>query len=302
MARAGWGALLFCITAVVVWYGSFWALQANNILISPLMPLLALTVNFSVLNLLKYWREENRAKKRTKELLVAQDFMLQCLATLAETRDHQTGGHISRTQRYIQVLCEQLAKNHKTYSFLSKDDLEMIVQLAPLHDIGKVGIPDQILLKAGHLTHDEFEVIQKHTEYGWGAIQVAEDRAGIEENPFLQAAKDIAYTHHEKWDGSGYPKGLKGKEIPISGRIMAIADVYDSLISKRVYKEPLSHEVAVEMISEGKGTQFDPDLIDVFLQIEEVWRKIAYEFADHEEEKKMLQTGQSSGTPLEKQK
>ena len=152
--------------------------------------------------------------------------------------------------------------------------------------MGKVGVRDHILLKPGKLTTEEFEEMKKHTTYGRDAILVAEQQ--LENNSFLRFAREIAYTHHEKWDGSGYPQGLEGKEIFISGRIMALADVYDALISLRVYKPPMAHSKTVDIISSEKGKHFDPDIVDAFLENHEEFRNIALQFADFEEEKELL--------------
>ncbi|HBD07356.1 MAG TPA: hypothetical protein DCZ69_03765, partial [Syntrophobacteraceae bacterium] len=157
---------------------------------------------------------------------------------------------------------------------------------APLHDIGKVGVRDDVLLKAGRLTDDEFDLMKKHTVYGHEALRITEQKLG--KSTFLRCAREIAHTHQEKWDGSGYPQRLKGDDIPLSGRLMAVADVYDALISKRVYKPPMPHEKAIQIIVEGSGSHFDPDVVDAFVQLEAVFRNIALTFADYEEEREML--------------
>jgi putative two-component system response regulator len=155
-----------------------------------------------------------------------------------------------------------------------------------LHDIGKVGVPDHILLKPGKLTTEEFDEMKKHAVYGRDAIVRAESRLGAES--FLRFAREIAYGHHEKWDGGGYPEGVAGEAIPLSARLMALADVYDALISKRVYKPPFPHRKAVEIIGEGKGNHFDPDLVEAFMAIEEDFRQIALRHADFDEERVTL--------------
>jgi response regulator RpfG family c-di-GMP phosphodiesterase len=150
-------------------------------------------------------------------------------------------------------------------------------------------VRDAVLLKNGKLTDDEFVIMKKHAEYGHEALLITEQKLG--KSTFLRHAREIAYTHQEKWDGSGYPRGLRGEEIPVSGRLMALADVYDALISKRVYKPPMPHEKAVQIISEGRGRHFDPDVVDAFLQLEAVFRNIALTFADYEEERRALGGG-----------
>jgi putative two-component system response regulator len=234
---------------------------------------------------------ENLVKERTRRLALTQAVTIESLATLAEYRDPETGGHIKRTQNYVKVLAVHL-KDHPRYrDELNDDIIDLLYLSAPLHDLGKVGVPDHILLKVGKLTDDEFEEMKKHTVYGHDALLITEQKLG--EDTFLRYAREIAYTHQEKWDGSGYPSGLKGDEIPLSGRLMALADVYDALISKRVYKPPFPHEKAVEIIIEGRDQHFDPDLVDAFVELQETFRNIALTFADYEEERQMLGGGEN---------
>jgi len=238
---------------------------------------------------------EIKVVERTKELAVTQDVTIHSLASLAETRDNETGGHILRTQRYVQVLARQLAFRPGYADALDEKTIDLLFKSAPLHDIGKVGVPDAILLKPGKLTDEEFATMKTHCDLGFQALLRAEKLFELESKPsFLSHARDIAHTHQEKWDGSGYPQGLKKEEIPLSGRIMAVADVYDALICKRVYKPAFPHEKAVTIINEGRGSHFDPDMVDAFLEIEEEFRQIALEFADFDEEREAF------SAPLEK--
>lgn len=222
---------------------------------------------------------ENEVKQRTEEIAAIQDVTIHAMASMAETRDSETGSHIRRTQNYVRLLAETL-RLHPRFSKVLDDDLtiELLFKSAPLHDIGKVGIPDAILLKRGKLTKDEFEIMKTHTTLGRDAIQQAEKNLGLEV-PFLRYAKEIAYSHQEKWDGSGYPQGLAGDDIPISARLMAVADVYDALVSKRVYKDSMGHEQAVKVIFEGKGKHFDPDVVDAFMACKEKFKAIADRYA-----------------------
>ncbi len=224
--------------------------------------------------------------ERTRRLALTQAVTIESLATLAEYRDPETGGHIKRTQNYVKALAVHLKDHPRFRDELSDDIIELLYLSAPLHDLGKVGVRDNVLLKAGRLTDEEFEEMKKHTIYGEEALRRTEQKLGGDS--FLHYAKEIAYTHQEKWDGSGYPRGLKGEEIPLPGRLMALADVYDALISKRVYKPPFPHEKAVEIIVEGKDKHFDPDLVDAFVALEDTFRNIALTFADYEEERQML--------------
>ena len=226
---------------------------------------------------------ERLVRERTRELALTREVTLEAMAHLAETRDPETGGHIRRTQNYVRLLASHLAGQPKYRRFLTDDTIDLLYKSAPLHDIGKIGIPDSILLKPGRLDLREFEVMQTHTTLGGEAIARAERRAG-RAVPFLRLAKEIAYSHHEKWDGSGYPRGLAGEAIPVSARLMAVADVYDALISSRVYKAPMAHEEAVKIIVAGKGSHFDPDMVDAFLELQDSFRAIAARYADHAEQ------------------
>ena len=230
---------------------------------------------------------ENEVQKRTREVVAVQEVTILAMASLAETRDNDTGNHIRRTQFYIRALAEKL-RNHERFRHLLNDDktIDLLFKSAPLHDIGKVGIPDAILLKPGRFTPEEFEIMKSHTTLGRDAILAAERRLGLELR-FLTYAKEIAYTHQEQWDGTGYPEGLSGDDIPISGRLMAVADVYDALICRRIYKEGMSHEKAVGIILESKGSHFDPDVVDAFMEIAGEFKEIAkrFEDTDHDLEK-----------------
>ncbi|MBF0285919.1 MAG: two-component system response regulator [Magnetococcales bacterium] len=211
--------------------------------------------------------------ERTRELEQTQDITIATLASLAEARDPETGGHIRRTQQYVRLLADHL-KDHPRFTELRQPGMvELLYKSSPLHDVGKVGTPDHILLKPGKLTDEEFVEMKKHAVYGWNALKVALRRMG--ENSFLRIAAEIAYTHHEQWDGGGYPRGLAGDAIPVSGRLMALVDVYDALISRRVYKEGMPHERAAAIISEGRGRHFDPDVVDAFLALQARFHEIA---------------------------
>jgi putative two-component system response regulator len=225
---------------------------------------------------------EEKVKERTKELVKTQDVIIFSMALMAEFRDSITGGHIKRTQNYVKVLAEHLKHHDKFRSFLDNNTIDILYKSAPLHDIGKVAVRDEVLLNPGKLTDDAFEQMKKHTIYGRDTILAAQKKLG--NTSFLRIAREIAYTHHEKWDGTGYPQGIKGNEIPISGRLMAVADVYDAFISKRSYKPAFSHEKALKMILENKGKHFDPDVVDAFTELGNTFRKIALKYKDFGEE------------------
>lgn len=223
---------------------------------------------------------EKEIARRTREIGAIQDVTMVALGSLAETRDNETGNHIRRTQHYIRILAEKV-RNHPRYEeHLSAETIETLYKSAPLHDIGKVGIPDRILKKPARLDPEEFEVMKTHTTLGRDAILAAEKSLGAPSS-FLSLARDIAWSHHEKWDGSGYPRGLAGEAIPFPGRLMAIPDVYDALISERAYKRAFSHEETLEIILSGMGTHFDPNLAEAFSEVADEFREIALTFADH---------------------
>lgn len=214
------------------------------------------------------------------ELNRSRDATIIGLSTLAEVRDNETGAHILRTQRYVKTLAEELKKSPKHQDFLTNDVIELLFKSAPLHDVGKVGIPDSILLKPGKLTEEEFKIMKNHPLIGAAALQTTEKNS--DSSAFLKFAIEIAATHHEKWDGTGYPVGLVGDAIPLSGRLMALADVYDALICKRVYKPAFSHEATKDIILAGKGTHFDPEIVDAFLVCEQQFIQIAQKYKETE--------------------
>ena len=222
---------------------------------------------------------ELEVAKRTREVMAIQDVTILAMASLAETRDSDTGNHIRRTQFYVKALAERLRDHPRFARFLTDININMLFKSAPLHDIGKVGIPDRILLKPGRFEPHEFEIMKTHTTLGHDAIVHAESALGTHVD-FLSFAKSIALSHQEKWDGSGYPHGLAGDDIPIPARLMAVADVYDALISRRVYKDGMPHEKAVQIMTEGRGTHFDADMFDAFFDIQEEFRAIAGRFVD----------------------
>ncbi|WP_298213222.1 two-component system response regulator [Acidovorax sp.] len=222
---------------------------------------------------------EQEVASRTQAMAELQDATIRAMASLAETRDNETGNHIRRTQHYVKTLALYLQKHPRFKDELTDTAIETIFKSAPLHDIGKVGIPDRILLKPGKLTAEEFEIMKTHTTLGRDAILAAESET-THDNPFFRYAKEITYSHQEKWNGSGYPQGLAGDDIPLSARLMAVADVYDALISERVYKPAFSHERATEIIREGRGSHFDPDMVDAFIALSGEFQEIAQRYAD----------------------
>ncbi len=224
---------------------------------------------------------EQEVGRRTQEISTIQDVTMVAMGSLAETRDNETGNHIRRTQHYVKMLALRLKGHPRFSSFLTPDTIELLYKSAPLHGIGKVGIPDRILLKPGKLTAEEFEIMKTHTTLGRNSIMAAEK---LIESPtsFLHLAREVAWSHHERWDGMGYPRGLAGVAIAVPGRLMAVVDVYDALVSKRVYKAAFPHEMAVSIIRESSGSHFDPDIVDAFLATAESIREVAQRYLDAE--------------------
>lgn len=232
-------------------------------------------------------------RRRMRENLLTQELSMKALAILAETRDMETGHHILRTQFYVELLACHLAQHPRFQDALAGPALTRIIKAAPLHDVGKVGIPDAVLLKPGRLNAEEFAVMQTHAAIGAEAIDKAmnEALAATEDDTaelapgafaFMQVAREIALSHHEKWDGTGYPSGLAGEAIPVSARLMALADVFDALTCRRVYKPPMPIEQAAQIIIEGRGLHFDPDVVDAFVALRERFAAIATRYADPE--------------------
>ncbi len=223
---------------------------------------------------------ESMVDAKTEELQKTQDVTILSLAGLAEIRDPETGEHLERTRLYVTTLAQQL-RNHPLYrDYIDDFMIQDLYKSTPLHDIGKVGISDSILLKPGKLTKEEFQEMKNHTLYGANALRWAEERLGFDS--FLSLAKEIANYHHERWDGKGYPEGLRGDDIPLSARLMSLADVYDALRSKRVYKDAYSHEKTKEIIVQGCASQFDPDVVDAFLFVENQFEDICNRYSDPE--------------------
>nr|HPK46071.1 HD domain-containing phosphohydrolase [Spirochaetota bacterium] len=207
---------------------------------------------------------EAESLELNKKLQHAQLVTIVSLAKLAEYRNKETGMHLERIMRYVEILARELSQHPDYRDYITEEYIQDLVNSCLLHDIGKVGVPDHILLKPGKLTDYEYEIMKTHTIIG--AETIAEAEKKVEGRSYLNLGKEIAYYHHERWDGSGYPKGLKGDAIPFSARIVAIADVYDALVSERPYKRAFPHEKAVEFISKKAGTYFDPVIVEAFIK------------------------------------
>jgi adenylate cyclase len=255
-------------------------LLSAGIFVSPLLPMLTPVAIMTFLSLLKYGIEARKVQQRNRDLIEAQDAIIISLSALAEARDQETGGHILRTRSYVETLARQLA-TLPHYSDLDENSIDLLAKSAPLHDIGKVGIPDQILHKPGPLTEEEFSIMKTHTLIGARALTRAIDGTAHPESlDFLRYARLMTESHHERWDGSGYPHGLSGRDIPLAGRLMALADVYDALVCKRIYKRNFSPAEAEEIILKKCVNQFDPEVIDAFVATNEEFIRISRKFAD----------------------
>lgn len=270
--------LLVAVLLIVPLLVGVWLFARHNVFL-PLAAPLSLVVVLSGLAMLTRVLIARRHERRWhRQLERSRQVTIESMAAVAETRDPETGAHIKRTQHYVRAIAEQLHRTGQARDILTPEYIQLLFLSAPLHDIGKVGVPDAILLKPGRLTPEEMAVMQRHAEFGRQII--LNTASHLEEDNFLALAADIAATHHEKWDGSGYPNGLSGTDIPLAGRIMAVADVYDALISRRCYKEPFSHEYSLELMRDMRGTTFDPLILDAFLAIEPQILTIAGRFHD----------------------
>ncbi len=254
--------LLAGILVLGIFGGCLGLMRSRGIFLQPLLPVLLVIACFALLTWWKSRLEERALDQRNQELIQTQDLTIHSMAVLGEARDPETAGHLRRTQRYMRALALSLRENPKFRPCITEEYLEALTKMAPLHDIGKIGIPDRILLKPEGLTAEEYEQMKSHTLVAGRIFEEARKELGP--NSFLMVAEEVCRCHHERWDGSGYPQGLKGDAIPLAARLMALADVYDAMVSQRVYKDSMSPEVVAASIRSGSGTLFDPDVVDAF--------------------------------------
>ena len=273
--RIAWSAVAVLGALAAIWAASVWAFAADGVFLSPLYPSLAGAGTLVSLTVVGLVVERRRADRAGEAQAASQRLMVQTLLSLTEIKDVETGRHSRRTQQYTRVLAHELARHPAYRDYLTPERVDLLATLAPLHDIGKVGVPDRVLNKPGALTPEELAEMRKHPIHGRDVIVNAERDAGVRDDLTLSIAKDIVYTHHEKWDGSGYPEGLRGTDIPIPGRIMAIVDVYDACTTRRLYTPSLSQDEAVALIVKGRGTHFDPNVVDAFLAVAPVFRSLS---------------------------
>ena len=257
------------VLAALLWTGSAALMSATGLVVSPLFPTAGIAGTFAALAAAQLAFERRRADRASADKAASRRMMIQSLLSLTETRDAETGQHSRRTQRNMRILAEHLATQPAYSKLLTMERVELLSSLAPLHDIGKVGVADRVLSKPGALTDVELTEIRKHPVLGRDVIDRAQAEIGDahDADGVLELAKEIVYTHHEKWDGTGYPQGLKGEDIPLAGRLMAVVDVYDATVTKRRYHSAMSHDHAVNVIAEGRGTHFDPAVVDAFLAV-----------------------------------
>lgn len=269
------GLLAAALAVTALWVGATWHMSARGAFISPLYPTLGVVFALAAMTLARVVVERRRAETAAVERTAAQHLMVQSLLSLTETRDGETGRHSFRTREFTRLLAGQLSRHPRFRDYLTPERIDLLASLAPLHDIGKVGIPDRILTKPGPLTPEELAQMRTHPALGREVIARAEQQVGVRDDAILSMAKDIVYTHHERWDGSGYPQGLRGADIPIAGRVLAIVDVYDAVVARSLYQTPMSHEDAVSLIRTSRDTHFDPDVVDAFLEVATEFRRVS---------------------------
>ena len=270
-----WGGIASTVILGLLWGTTVSLMSNTGLFVSPLFPTLAVATGLVGMVVAGFTTERARAERAGEANETSRRLMVQTLLSLTGIRDAETGRHSRRTQRVTRILARQLAGHPAYRDFLTPERVELLSSLAPLHDIGKVGVPDRVLNKPGLLTPDEMLEMRQHPRYGRDVIEQAQRAAGVLDDLTLSLAKDIVYTHHEKWDGTGYPEGLHGAEIPIPGRIMALVDVYDAVHTRRLYGAPLSHRDTITLIQKGSGTHFDPAVVEAFLAVAETLRALS---------------------------
>jgi adenylate cyclase len=270
---AGGGVALS--VALIAWWGSAWLLASHGWWVSPVFVFMATSLVLLADVGVTVVRERQRGDRAQQKTGAAQRLIVQALTSLTETRDTSTGRHARRTQEYTRILATALARKQPYRRMLSRERIDLIATLAPLHDIGKVGVSDAVLRKPGALTDEEFAEMRRHPGLGHESLLKAEALAGVQDDEVIGLAKEIVHTHHEHWDGSGYPQRLKGSEIPLPGRLVALVDAYDAMVADRAYRRAMTHDHAVEAIAAARGHHFDPDIVDAFLTVQDEFRRLS---------------------------
>ena len=270
-----WGAVGVAGSLVALWGGAITLMSMHGTFLSPLVSTLGGVGALAAMTTAQLTIERRRADRSGQETVISQRLVVQALLSLTEVRDADTGRHSRRTELYTRIVASELAKQPEFREYLTPQRIELLARLAPLHDIGKVGVPDRLLHNPGAFSAEEWVEMRKHPAHGRDVLVNAEQRVGTRDDVTLAMAKDIVYTHHEKWDGSGYPQGLRGTEIPIAGRLVALVDVYDALLTRRVYREPISHDATVAFIVAARGTHFDPAVVDAFVRVSHVLQDLS---------------------------
>ncbi len=272
-----WAPLAIGSLLGAVWLACLLIVRTSNVLVSPFPATLVLLGNLALLSTWRLITEKSRAEQ---QLRITRQFITQVLTSLTRVRDLETGAHITRVQHYVKILCEAIALDPKYRRLLTTTTIQLIFELIPLHDIGKVAIPDNILRFPGRLPPSEYELIKTHARQGYEVFADAARHSGLKDTAALRLARDIILAHHERWNGTGYPLGLAGENIPLVARITAVADVYDAVVCQRVYKQSLGHDTAVEFIVSNRGVLFDPVVVDAFLKVQNDIRAIMTSLAD----------------------
>lgn len=277
IARRGMavGGVLSLGALAALWMTAVSLLATRGVFVSPLFPTMAWLAAVTVAGVVRFRMEWRRADTAGAESAAARALMIQALLSLTEVRDAETGKHSRRTQQYTKLLAEALSTHPRFAHYLTPERIDLLSSLAPLHDIGKVGVPDSILNKPGALTPEEFAEMRRHTVYGRDVIINAEHKVAVKDDVILTLAKEIVYTHHERWDGKGYPEGMHGEDIPVPGRIIAVVDVFDALTTRSLYKAPLSHADATAHICGGSGSHFDPAVVEAFIRVAPAFHVLA---------------------------
>jgi adenylate cyclase len=271
------GGMAIAALLVILWFGTAKLLDAASVFVSPALPVMLVLGNVLLLSLVSLAAQRERADYGEGQAEAARQFMVSAMTQLAAVRDLETAEHLARLQRFVWILCVALRSHPRFKNVLTEPRIVLITELVPIHDIGKLGVRTEVLRKPGKLTPEEFEEMKQHVAFGQAVLERARSSAVLLEESVYEVARNIIAHHHERWDGTGYPRGLRGEEISAEGRIVALLDVYDALVNERVYKKAIPHEEALDLLRQGRGTHFDPAVVDAFLRVEQTVQRAALE-------------------------